>query len=193
MQLESTQQDNNASKAHSSRRGFLKAGLGLSAGLVVPNAFANIIAEPERKLSFLNLHTGESINATYWAEGQYQVSELDAINRVLRDHRTGDIHNMDHKLLELLNILHQRIDSKQAFHVISAYRSEKSNAYLRQNSSGVAKKSFHMKGMAMDIRLPKCQLSSLRTEALKLKAGGVGYYPKSDFIHVDTGHVRHWG
>lgn len=175
------------------RRRFLQIGLGLTSSLAVPNAFASISQQHERKLSLLNLHTGESVNATYWAEGEYQHGELLAINRILRDHRTGDIKEIDPKLINLLTLLHHDMHGKQPFHVISGYRSPFTNAKLSQKSSGVAKKSFHMKGMAIDIRLPGRKLSQLNAQALKLRAGGVGYYPKSDFIHVDTGHVRRWG
>lgn len=175
-----------------SRRRFLQFGLGLTSGLVIPSAFAGLSQQQERKLSLLNLHTGESLNATYWAEGEYQQNELHAINRILRDHRTGDIKDIDPKLINLLTLLHHNMEGKQPFHVISGYRSPFTNAKLSQKSSGVAKKSFHMKGMAIDIRLPGRQLAQLNQQALKLRAGGVGYYPKSDFIHVDTGHVRSW-
>lgn len=184
------------------RRRFLQYGFAAASSLVIPEALAGAkntgpadakALLGERKLSLLNLHTGENLTATYWAEGQYQPAELAAINRVLRDHRTGDIARMDTALLELLNKLHHTMNSKQAFHVISGYRSPKTNAALSKKSSGVAKKSMHMQGRAIDIRLPDCQLSSLRQAALSCQAGGVGYYPKSNFIHVDTGRVRHWG
>lgn len=179
------------------RRRFLQLGLGATTALSLPNAFAGLsspaIAQAERKLSLLNLHTGEHLKATYWAEGQYQTSELKAINHILRDHRTGDTYHMDNDLLNLLNTLHQKIGSKQAFQVISGYRSPKTNAALTQKSSGVAKKSLHMQGKAIDIRLPGCELSELRKVAINCQTGGVGYYPKSDFIHIDTGNVRRWG
>jgi uncharacterized protein YcbK (DUF882 family) len=179
------------------RRRFLQLGLGATTALSLPNAFAGLqhssIAQAERKLSLLNLHTGEHLKTTYWAEGQYQTSELKAINHILRDHRTGDAYHMDNDLLNLLNTLHQKMGSNETFQVISGYRSPKTNAALNQNSSGVAKKSLHMQGKAIDIRLPGCELSDLRKTAINLQAGGVGYYPKSDFIHIDTGNIRHWG
>lgn len=179
------------------RRRLLQLGLGATTALSLPNAFAGLssssIAQPDRKLSLLNLHTGEHLKATYWAEGQYQTSELKAINHVLRDHRTGDAYHMDNDLLNLLNTLHQKMGSKKAFQVISGYRSPKTNAALNKKSSGVAKKSLHMQGKAIDIRLPGCQLSDLRKAAINCQTGGVGYYPKSDFIHIDTGNVRRWG
>jgi len=179
------------------RRRFLRFGVAATTALFVPQAFGNVLAklpvQQERKLSLLNLHTGERLNATYWADGQYQASELEAINRILRDHRTGDVARMDKNLLDLLNVLHQQMDSKQAFQVISGYRSPKTNAALSKKSNGVARKSLHMQGKAIDIRLPDCQLSDLRKAAIDCQIGGVGYYQKSNFIHIDTGLIRHWG
>ena len=193
MTLKLAQQRELSAERIQHRRRFLQLGFGAAATLAMPSAFANIMTSPERKLSLLNLHTGENINATYWAEGQYQTSELHAINRVLRDHRTGDVMDMDSNLIELLNILHHKMNGKQPFHVISGYRSAKTNAMLNKKSSGVAKKSLHMQGRAIDIRLPGRQLALLQKAALQLHAGGVGYYSKSDFIHLDTGRVRNWG
>jgi len=193
MTLKLTQQRDISAERTQHRRRFLQLGFGAAASLAMPSAFANVLTSPERKLSLLNLHTGENINATYWAEGQYQTSELHAINQVLRDHRTGEVMNMDSNLIELLNILHHKMDGQQAFHVISGYRSPKTNAMLNKKSSGVAKKSLHMQGRAIDIRLPGCQLASLQQAAIQLHAGGVGYYSRSGFIHIDTGRVRSWG
>lgn len=199
-------QDETQNNACFSRRCFLQSGLnfGVAAttALYLPNVFAGLsstentlpaIAQVERKLSLLNLHTGESLKATYWAEGQYQPDELTAINHVLRDHRTGDIYPMDKALLDLLTVLHHEVNGKQPFQVISGYRSPKTNALLNKKSNGVARKSLHMQGKAIDIRLPGCQLSDLRQVAIDCQTGGVGYYPKSDFIHVDTGRTRRWG
>jgi uncharacterized protein YcbK (DUF882 family) len=174
------------------RRRFLQIGLGATASLAMPNAFATVLKQPERSIALLNLHTGEQVKATYWAEGQYQADELEVIHRVLRDHRTGDIHAIDENLIDILNLLHQKMNGKQPFHVISGYRSPKTNAMLNKNSSGVAKKSLHMQGKAIDIRLPGRQLSELRKMAQNMKVGGVGFYPGSEFIHLDTGRVRSW-
>jgi len=176
-----------------SRRKFM---LGAAAGgltlLSSPYTTARIALPDERRLKLYNLHTGEHLSATYWAEGQYQKQELHAINQLMRDHRTGSIKDIDKHLLEQLFILQQKVEHQGTFHIISGYRSPKTNDRLRQPGSGVAKRSLHMQGRAADIRLPGIELKHLRKAALQLHAGGVGYYPKSNFIHVDTGRPRFW-
>jgi uncharacterized protein YcbK (DUF882 family) len=177
---------------HGSRRKFLRACLGSAAAVAASPLWASVHREPERTLSFSNLHTGEKVHATFWAKGRYIREELKAVNHVLRDHRSGDVHPMDPKLLDVLYLLQQSVAVKGSFHIISGYRSPATNQKLSAKSSGVAKKSLHMQGKAIDIRLPGCRLKHLRDAALALKAGGVGYYPESNFIHVDTGRVRRW-
>ncbi|WP_394807509.1 DUF882 domain-containing protein [Nitrosomonas sp.] len=180
-----------------SRRRFLKAGLGACTLLALPmtatSAHAAIKRPFEKKLSFLNLHTGERTRAIFWANGRYIPEGMRAINHVLRDHRTGDRYAIDPDLFDILHQLQYRLRTNQEFHVVSAYRSPASNAMLAARSDGVAKASLHTFGRAIDIRLPGRKLSDLRTAALSLQMGGVGYYPSSDFIHLDTGHVRFWG
>ena len=175
-----------------SRRNFLKAATGTAAMVLTPVALANTSNTDERVLRLHNLHTGESIKATYWAEGEYIAEELAAIDNVLRDHRADKMIKMDRTLYDLLYALQQQVSSKRSYHVISGYRAPGTNARLRNNSNGVAKRSLHMQGKAIDIRLPGVELEQLRKAALSLKAGGVGYYPKSNFIHVDTGRPRFW-
>jgi uncharacterized protein YcbK (DUF882 family) len=143
-------------------------------------------------LAFYNTHTRENLSATYFRSGQLLPEALQKINYILRDHRTGEVREIDVRLLDLLHRLAGEIGCSQPFHVISGYRSKKTNAYLCQEGGGVAAGSLHMSGQAIDIRLPDCCLSDLRKAALSLKAGGVGYYPKSDFVHVDIGRVRCW-
>lgn len=174
------------------RRDLLKASLGLGAILAAPSALARAISPAERSLALRNLHTGERAAITYWADGDYVEDELQTANQLLRDHRSGEIHPIDASLLDQLYLLRHRLGADRAFHVISGYRSPASNAQLSANSSGVAKRSLHMQGRAIDIRLPGVKLAQLHQAALDLKAGGVGYYPKSDFIHIDTGRVRFW-
>ena len=146
----------------------------------------------ERTLKFDVLRTGERVVATYWRNGVYDKGALKDIDHVLRDARTGDVAPMDPNLLDLLVELHRRAGSRKAFQVISGYRSPKTNALLASASGGVAKRSLHMDAKAIDIRLHDGALSDLRQAALGMKAGGVGYYKKSDFVHVDTGRVRQW-
>lgn len=148
---------------------------------------------PDKQLRFENLHTGETLTATYWAEGNYQPDSLQAIDHVLRDHRADESYPMNTDLLDLLYDLQQTLDNRQPIQIISAYRSPQTNAKLREKSNGVAKRSLHMQGKAIDIRLPQCELCDIRGAALSLRRGGVGYYPRSGFIHVDVGRVRQWG
>ena len=176
-----------------SRREFLRIGSGFAASLLLPaSGLATAASHRERSLNFYNTHTDERLKTCYWAEGDYLPEGLQEINTILRDHRTGDIHDMDRDLLDLLYLLQTKVESKQTFQIISGYRSPKTNAMLSSKSSGVAKRSYHMQGMAIDIRLNGCDTKQLHKAALSLKAGGVGYYASSDFIHVDVGRVRRW-
>jgi uncharacterized protein YcbK (DUF882 family) len=165
---------------------------GVAAIASTPAALASVSRVPERALRFYNTHTGEKLAATYWSHGEYLGDGLEEINWILRDFRNGEIAEIDPGLLDLLHVLHRRLPAKGPFHVISGYRSPATNAQLRSQSSGVAKKSLHMKGMAIDIRLPGVELKDLRRAAMQLRGGGVGYYAKSDFVHVDVGRVRYW-
>lgn len=178
------------------RRDFLKLAAGSAIMTMAPAAFARtILLEPEegeRILRFQNIHTGEKLSATYWADGNYITDEIAAIDHVLRDHRSKEVMAMDHNLYDLLYTLQQQVEKPGTFQVISGYRSPTSNAKLRSGSKGVAKRSLHMRGKAIDIRLPGVELKHLRQAALNMRAGGVGYYPKSNFIHVDTGRPRFW-
>lgn len=175
------------------RRGFLGAIAGLSGSLILPSAFAAPIPQTDRSLTLYNTHTGEKLTSTYWAEGQYQMDSMKEIQWLLRDHRANKAAQMDPDLLDLIHNIQSLIgDQSREFHIISGYRSPETNAKLRNQSSGVAKKSFHMQGKAIDIRVPGYDIAQLRRAAMSLKSGGVGYYPRSNFIHVDTGRTRFW-
>jgi len=174
------------------RREFLRIGSGIAATLMLPPGLAKAASHTERSLSFYHTHTGEKIKTCYWAEGDYVEEGVREINQILRDHRTGEVYDMDQGLLDLLYLLQARVGNTQSFQIISGYRSPKTNAMLSSKSKGVAKRSYHMQGKAIDIRLNGCDLKQLHKAALSLKAGGVGYYPSSDFIHVDVGRVRRW-
>ncbi len=180
---------------NSSRRSFLKLGLMAAGSLVVPGtAMAGLMVVPKqtRSLSFYNLHTGETLNTVYYEKGVYVPGALDQINYILRDFRQNEIKPIDRGLLDLLVRLRDRLGTDAPFQVISGYRSPKTNAMLHARSEGVAAHSLHLDGRAIDIRVPGRTLSNLRRAAISLFGGGVGYYPKSDFVHMDTGRIRYW-
>jgi len=174
-----------------SRRHFLVgcAGAGL---LLTRPAFATLSGSSERSINLLQLHTGEHLRTTYWADGSYDDDALLRIARLLRDHRTGDRHPIDIELLDTLVRLQEVLGTHKEFRVISGYRSPRTNAMLRATTGGVAKRSLHMEGRAIDIRVPDRSLDQLHRAALSLHAGGVGLYRKSRFVHLDTGRVRSW-
>lgn len=147
---------------------------------------------PTRALDFRHLHTGEHLSVDYAVDGRYDLDALAAVNHLLRDFRTGDVHAIDPHLLDLLHALSGSVEASRPFEVISGYRSPATNAALRLRSEGVAAHSLHMVGQAIDIRVAGVSLSHLRAAALDLGRGGVGYYPASNFVHVDTGRVRRW-
>jgi len=171
----------------------LALGVGVSrparASMQVPADRADGIA----RLAFLNTHTGESLDVVYREGPRYLTDALGEIDRVLRDHRSGDVHEIDRALLDQLARLHALLDAGQRpFHVISGYRSPRTNAMLSARSSGVATRSLHLQGRAIDIRMPGVELGTLHRASLSMQAGGVGYYARSDFVHLDTGRVRRW-
>ena len=171
---------------------FLAGGLACAAALLTRPAYATLQATAPRSLRLRNLHTGEKCSVAYWADGHYLPEGLANIAHVLRDHRTDTAHPIEPSLIDLLHHLHAKLDVASGFHVISGYRSPASNAHLAAASGGVAKRSLHMDGKAIDIRLPGVRLTDLHRAAKSLSAGGVGLYPADDFVHVDTGRVRYW-
>lgn len=172
-----------------SRRCFL---WGLAAAVPAVWSAPARAASETRVLRFAHLHTGERLQVEYFSNGEYQADALSEVNRLLRDFRTGDVAPIDPALLDILHRLSDSTGSRRPFEVISGYRSPKTNAALHAHSSGVASGSLHMQGRAIDIRLADVPLAGLRDAALGLQAGGVGYYPGSDFVHVDTGRLRAW-
>jgi uncharacterized protein YcbK (DUF882 family) len=174
-----------------SRRRFL--GLGLAAvATVYGRPVWALPSQGERRLGFYSLHTGESFDGPYWVGGAYVPEQLADIRRILRDFRTGEEHDIDRNLLDLLVGLRGRLETTERIQIISGYRSPKTNAMLHEESRGVATHSYHLKGMAIDIRIPDRHLAAVRDTARSMAQGGVGYYPASDFVHVDVGPVRHW-
>lgn len=177
------------------RRRFL--GLGAVALALPILSRLPALAEPaplpsDRDLSLYNIHTGESAAVAYCRSGRLVSPSLETINHLLRDFRTGEMKDIDVRLLDLLNALSRTTAADRPFHVISGYRSPRTNAFLRANGRGVAEHSLHILGKAVDIRMPGLGLRDLYRAALSLRGGGVGYYPVSDFVHVDVGRIRTW-
>lgn len=190
-----TQRDSPCSLPDPGRRRFIRAGLAAAAGLLLPSGVLAAVNRsfPQKKvLAFHHMHTGEDIEVPYWAEGLYIPENLAHIDYILRDHRTGEIRPIDPRLLDLLHVIASKLKSRGPFQVFSGYRSESTNTLLRRRGSRVAKNSLHILGMAIDIRLPDRSVASLRNAAVSLQAGGVGFYPRSRFVHLDVGPVRTW-
>lgn len=169
-------------------RNLMAAGVAASL-LVLP---VNAAPNDQRSLSFYHTHTGQELTVVYSVNGAYVDSELHRVNEFLGDFRNGASVEMDPELLDILYDLRESVGSTGTYEVISAYRSPETNDMLRKRSSGVASKSQHLLGKAIDVRLRGTETLALRDAALALERGGVGYYRKSDFIHVDTGRVRRW-
>ena len=177
------------------RRGLLKAGMAFAlTGLAARPAFAAFDQgrTAGRELAFYNPHTGESLKTAYWAEGDYLPDALADINHILRDYRNDQVHPIEPRLLDLLHGLRNTLDTAQPFQIISGYRSPATNASLVANSDGVAKSSLHIQGKAIDLHIEGVPLDELRRAAIALRSGGVGYYPNSNFVHVDIGRIRTW-
>ena len=173
-----------------SRRLFLRrAG---AAALLLPVAGAFAAAPRRRTLSFVHTHTGERLATTYYENGEYRAGELERVNHLLRDFRTGDVHPIEPATLDILADLRELADRDEPYEIISGYRSPRTNAELHRHSSGVAEHSLHLQGRAIDVRLPGFATAKLRELALGMGRGGVGYYRASDFVHLDNGRVRAW-
>lgn len=187
-----------AEKYQSDRRGFLRGGVCALAALGfwtpdLANASAPAtMAIKGREMKLTNTHTGEKFTGEYWYNGKYLPDAFGAIKSVMKDHRSGEVYPIDPRLMDIMYVLQHRLQNYHMFEILSGYRSEKTNAKLRGKSRGVARHSLHMTGQACDLKLPGTSLSGVRQAAIKLNSGGVGYYPRSDFVHVDTGRVRHW-
>ncbi len=177
-----------------SRRNFLGAGITAAVASIIPTELyaAAKALQPEKTICFHNVYTLETLETTYWENGQYLPEAMSAINHIFRDIRTGKERTISKSLIDLLHDLQQDVRLDGHFHIISGYRTPRSNALLSQTKKGVAKNSLHIYGKAVDIRLPDYSLKTLRRKAMKLRGGGVGYYPRSNFLHVDVGSVRYW-
>ena len=196
---------NDLAWAHLSRRRFLGGLAVASASLVVPGVWSRaagdttspqipiaLPGELPRELTFHHTHTAEELRIVYWQDGNYVQDGLAAVSHFLRDFRTGDQVQIDPHLLDVLHTLALATGTKSPFHVISGYRSPQTNARLRKRRRGVARNSQHLRGRAIDVRLEDVNAKTLRDTAIALGRGGVGYYARSRFVHVDTGPVRTW-
>jgi len=185
------------------RRGLLRASFALGGGLVAtPTAVALAGAGParaaaprvEKRLAFRSIHTDEKVDARFFGPSGFDADGLAEIDHGLRDWRTNEVKAIDPALVMLLADLRDALDvaPRRPFDIISGYRSPATNAALRARSGGVATRSQHMLGKATDLALPGVPLDRVRQAALALARGGVGFYPSSGFVHVDTGRVRRW-
>jgi len=194
----------NVANQTTSRRGFLRqsvqaaalAGSGvLAAGLsgnVLASAITAPIHGPDRHLRLVNAHTWEKLDVMYWSQGEYVKEGLREISFLMRDHRANESIGMDPRLIDDLHSLYNLLGTEERIHVLSGYRTQATNAKLRKRSNGVAKYSLHMEGRAVDISVPGTHAKDIREAALSMKAGGVGYYASSGFVHIDTGNIRSW-
>ncbi len=181
------------------RRGFLSFGLAALAAAAAPPLLFPATAEAAslsgasvRRLALHNINTGDRFDGVYWANGAYRPEALRKLDVLLRDHRAQQICRTDPRLFDVLWEVRQRLESTEPYQVICGYRSRKTNALARRRSRGVAKESYHTRGMAVDVVLPERNLKGIAQQAMALEAGGVGYYPRSGFVHMDVGPVRHW-
>jgi uncharacterized protein YcbK (DUF882 family) len=173
----------------SRRRLIGAAAAAATVGFVVP---VPAVSFAPRSVSLYNVHTGEWLRTVYWADGHYIREAVRDINWILRDHHSDEIRPMDAGVLDVLGMLRDRLDTYDPFLVVCGYRSPTTNMRMYLRHEGVAKHSYHIKGMAVDLRSERRDLSQIRDAALSLRSGGVGYYPRSDFVHVDCGPIRRW-
>ncbi|MBW2274433.1 MAG: DUF882 domain-containing protein [Deltaproteobacteria bacterium] len=177
-----------------SRRQLMRVGMGCALAAITTPLRALALAAPPawRELEFTSIHTGEKLRVVYRVGDVYQRDALARVNQQLRDHRTGQVMPIDPTLLDLLHDLRSETGAREPFQVISGYRTYATNEMLRVRGGQVGRRSYHMEGMAIDIRVADVPGRQLRDAALDLKRGGVGYYASSNFVHVDVGPVRFW-
>ncbi len=184
-----------------SRRKFLGFGAlaagSIAASSIIHPASAAIMSnggrfDGARKISFRNSHTGETFSGVYRVGDKYLPDAFDRINVVLRDFRTNELFPIDPRVMDIIFSVHNMTQQDEPYEILSGYRCPKTNSGLRSHGEGVAKNSLHMTGQAIDLRLPGFNTKQIQKLAVSLKAGGVGYYPKSDFVHMDSGDVRTW-
>ena len=178
-----------------SRRLFLRHAVSIAAaGAMLPLARPALASLPNaRRLDFDHTHTGERLSVVYAVGDQFVPEALETLNHFLRDHYSGEVGRIDPQLFELLFRTRSELGTNQPFQVISGYRCAATNSHLRNSrGGGVARKSLHMEGKAIDIRIPGVPLTDIRDSAMAQQGGGVGFYPGERFVHLDTGRVRYW-
>lgn len=177
------------------RRRFLQVGAAAALGAAAGSGLLprDVLAGTgNRTLNLHAINTGERLAADYWVNGWYNPDALHALNILLRDRRTDEVAEIDTNLLDLVYLLHRQMGSAEPVEVICGYRSPRTNARMAAQGRGVASNSYHIRGQAMDLAIPGSSLSGLRQTAMAMELGGVGYYPRAGFVHVDVGPVRTW-
>jgi uncharacterized protein YcbK (DUF882 family) len=178
-----------------SRRRFLK---GLACGSLLAVGSPKIVQAAfsgfnnYKALAFEHHYTGESLNLTYFEHGRYVPDALEEISYLLRDYHTDEVYPIDPALLDQMHEVKLMLGVNKPFHIVSGYRSPSTNASLRRHSRGVARQSLHMEGRAVDIRMEGVSAREIRSAAMVVQRGGIGYYPSSNFVHLDTGEIRNW-
>lgn len=196
MTLQVFDHDRSDEKICLQKRQFMKLGLGGLVATMLPFIATGSVqaanSSSSFKVSFRNAHTGESFSGVYRVGDKYLPEAFERLSYVMRDFRTQEVFPMDPHLIDILSSIQNKTQNHEPFKILSAYRSPKTNAMLGRKTRGVASNSYHMYGQAIDIRHPAFGTKQLRNAAKSLNAGGVGYYPRSSFVHVDTGDVRTW-
>lgn len=179
-----------------SRRGLLGifAATTVVAAPVASNAFGVLRgAGNYRRISMYSGRTGESIDTVYWVDGKYIRDALNEINIFMRDWRTGTMIGIDPRTIDIATASHRLLGTSEPYMMLSGYRSPQTNAMLRSKSEAVARNSLHMSGKAADLRLKSRSVNQMYKAAMACKAGGVGKYSRSNFVHMDCGPIRTWG
>ncbi|MGB9098290.1 DUF882 domain-containing protein [Erwinia sp.] len=174
------------------RKWLTLGGAALGCALLPGQAFASLSTSRPRVLTLNNLNTGETLKTEFFNGKSYDKDELSRLNHFFRDYRANKVKNIDPHLFDQLYRLQALLDTRKPVTLISGYRSLATNNSLRSHSKGVAKHSYHTLGQAMDLHIDGIALNNVRKAALSMRAGGVGYYPSSNFVHIDTGPARHW-
>lgn len=173
--------------------GIFAAGI-VAAAPTYSNAFGFLRGAGDiRRVRMYSGRTGESLDTIYWIDGKYISESLKEINHFMRDVRSGTVHKIDPRTLDIMAAAHRMMDVSEPYMLLSGYRSPKTNATLRASSRGVARNSLHMQGQAADLRLKSRSVSQMAKAAEACASGGVGRYSRSNFVHMDCGPVRSWG